>query len=215
MSDSALAVLASAAQFGSIIVKPKRAIGPFTAQVTIRETHHDELVMTDHPVEKGSTITDHAYKLPVAVTIECGWSNSPSNASVLSAASGIVTGTVSGVGALLTGNSQQQVKDIYSKLVTLQTSRVLMDVYTGKRLYKNMLIRSLRVVTDKHNEESLNVVFDLREIIIAGTTTILVSAPIAQQKNAPATAPVTNQGTKSLAPGTAYQGRGSINPTLP
>ena len=45
----------------SIFVRP-RSIGGFTADVTIEERHEDSLVVTQHPVETGSSIADHAYK---------------------------------------------------------------------------------------------------------------------------------------------------------
>lgn len=200
-------VITAVAQLGldSILVKPKRSIGPFKAQVTLREVHHDSLQITDHPVEQGASISDHAFKRPASVTIEAAWSNSPSNASLLGGLAGAVSGTISGVQSLVTGNNASQVKDIYEKLLKLQASAIPFDVYTGKRLYKNMLISELTTTSDVKNENILNITAELRQVIIVGTQTVSVDAPLANQKMAPLTAPVQNTGTQSLQPGSGYR----------
>jgi hypothetical protein len=96
----------------AILVRPKRQIGSFVAQVTIEEEHHDSLEVTDHPVEKGATITDHAFKRPAELTVLAGWSNSPSSnaagssSSVLGSLAGAVTGTIGGVVDLANQASQ-------------------------------------------------------------------------------------------------------------
>ena len=212
------------AQLGldSILVKPKRSIGPFSAQVTIREVHNDELQITDHPVSQGATISDHAFMMPATVTIEASWSNSPSNSGIIAGLIAAGTATIEGVQSLLTGNSADQVRDMYAKLLSLQKSRILFDVYTGKRVYKNMLCRSLSTTTDKNSENSLVVIAELRELIVVSTQTLSVSAPPEQQQNPAITQPVTNRGTQALQPTTAWTpgsaggGRGFVNPeTVP
>lgn len=204
-------IAAAAAQLGidSILIKPKRAIGAFTAQVTVSEQHQDDLQITDHPVEQGSTISDHAYMLPATVTITAMWSNSPSDSSILNGLVRGVTGTVSGSQSLLTGNSASQVKDIYAKLLELQSSRIPFDVYTGKRFYKNMMVQRMSVATDKSTENVLSVSITCRQVIIVGTRTVSVPAPIEQQAQAPATASPVNAGQQSLQPGTGYVSKGS------
>jgi hypothetical protein len=87
----------------AILVKPKRQIGDFVAMVTIEEEHHDTLRITQHPVERGASITDHAYKEPAQLIVTAAWSNSPnsnalgSSSSVLGSIAGAVTGTIGGV----------------------------------------------------------------------------------------------------------------------
>jgi hypothetical protein len=71
----------ASAQLGTdtILVRPKRQFGQFTADVVIREVHTDVLEITDQPVEQGASIADHAYKKPAELVIEMMWSNSPQN----------------------------------------------------------------------------------------------------------------------------------------
>lgn len=60
----------------ALISSPVRVIGTIIPDVVVEEHHRDQLVITDHPVERGAAISDHAFKLPVEVEIRCGFSNS-------------------------------------------------------------------------------------------------------------------------------------------
>lgn len=225
--------VSAALQLGlqSILIKPQRSIGPIVAQVTIQEVHQDTLEITDHPVEMGAVISDHAFKRPAELIITCAWSNSPSgngsnallnaglaagilglqganSATVLTGAvggglGGAVDQTAAGVQALLTGNSPDQVKAIYQRLLKLQEDRIPFDVTTGKRAYKNMLVRSLQVTTDQTSENALQVVATLRQVILVSTKPLVQSAPPEAQRFAGSTNPVTNFGTKVLGPAVA------------
>jgi hypothetical protein len=184
----------------SIIIKPKRAIGPFVAHVTLRERHVDELEIVDHPVEQGALISDHAFKRPPEVTIECAWSDSPRASGIGGGLISAVTGTTAGVQSIITGNSPDQVRDVYLKLLALQNSATLIDVHTGKRSYKDMLIRSIMVDTDKDSEHVLNVTATLRQVLIATVRVVSIAAPKNQQADPQATVPSVDKGIKQLLP---------------
>lgn len=198
----ALGIIQAGVQLGveAILVKPKRSIGPFEAQVTLREVHTDELEITDQPVEEGALITDHAFKRPAEVVIECAWSNSPQNKGLVAGLAGAVTGTVAGVNSIVTGNSLDQVRDIYQKLLALQASRQRMDVFTGKRVYKDMLIKMLVTESDKLTENILKVTVTLRQIIIAQVQVVTIAAPAEDQADPASTMPSLDKGMKSLIP---------------
>lgn len=206
----------------SILVRPTRNIGPFEAQVWLEENHVDELEISDHPVETGARITDHAFMRPSEVTIRCGWSNSPQGAAgpggLLGLAGGIVSGlvqTVPGLASLLSGNDESGVRAVYQNLLILQASRIPFDILTGKRAYDNMLIKSLRTTTDKDTENSLVVTVVCRQVLIVKTQVVTISAPADAQKTPQTTQPVTDQGTKSLDPAPAASKNAawtSINP---
>ena len=83
---------------------PRRAIGGFTATVTIEEVAVDELVITEHPVQQGAEITDHAYNKPSEVTLSVMWSE-----------------------------EDAPLAETYQKLLELQSSREPFDLVTGKR----------------------------------------------------------------------------------
>lgn len=159
---------------------PRRSInstlGTFSLYVTIEERHHDELVITDHPVEQGAAISDHAYKKPSELTMTIGWSNS----------------SLSSIGTLQFGNYS---RSTYQDLLALQKQRVPFDVSTGKRKYTNMLIQSLDTTTDAKTENSLIVTLHCREVIIVQTTTTQLQ-PAQNMASPQKTASISNTGTK-------------------
>lgn len=193
-----LGVVTAAAQLGlqSILVKPKRRIGSFEAHVTLREVHIDELEITEQPVEEGSQMTDHSFRRPSEVVIECAWSNSPQRANVVSAILGAIPQTIAGIQSIITGNSLDQVRQTYQRLLALQASRQPFDVLTGKRSYKNMLIKSLIVETDKERENILLVTATLREVLIASVKTVTIPAPKESQGLPSTTMPPIDKGMK-------------------
>lgn len=155
-----------------------RKIADFTAQVTVVESHVDTVRATEHPVEKGAAITDHAYKEPARLTLTVGWSNSGTQ----SAAQG-----------------DDYVRAMYARLLRLQALREPFSVTTGKRAYDNMLITSLAVDTDETTENALICVVGLQQLIIVQTQAVTVP-PRDVQKAPQKTAETTVAGTKQAVP---------------
>lgn len=164
---------------GSLLFAKKRTIMGLFADVTIEEQHNDELNITEHPVETGSPVSDHAYMNPPEVTIKLGWSESAGKLNSLLGNS-FIAGTPSLIG-------------VYEALLTLQRNAVRLVVMTGKRLYVDMLIKSLKVTTDMESENALFVTMTLKQVVI--TNTQETNLKIEQQKEPETTAPVTNAGT--------------------
>lgn len=139
-----------------------RKIGVLIPDVVVSEKHTDTLEITEHPVETGAAIADHAYKRPSEVVMEVGFAG---GGSLLDFASSLT-------GTSLLGMSP---RETYQKLLDLQSGRTTFDVVTGKRIYKNMLLRTIEVTTDKSTENVLSAVLTLREVIITSTQTVQVA----------------------------------------
>lgn len=217
MSSFGLGVVTAAVQLGvdAILVKPKRAIGPFVAHATVREVHYDDLEITDQPVEQGAVISDHAFKRPSEVLIECVWSDSKPNAGLIPGLVGAVTGTVAGVQSILSGNALDQVRDIYQKLLALQASRIPFDVFTGKRAYSNMLLASLSVETDRESENILRVNARLREVLMAQVQVVTIDAPPDQQAEPASTQPPVDKGFAQLGPAPRFNMSAAVDALTP
>ena len=140
---------------GPVLLRPRRSIGGLYPDVVVEESHEDNLQITEHPVEQGAAINDHAFKKPEMVTIHGGVSDSAAS-----------SGTE--------GRSEKTSQEFYEKLLDLQAKREPFDLVTGKRLHKNMLIESLSVVTDADTENSLVFTAQCREVIIVATQTTSV-----------------------------------------
>lgn len=223
MSTAKVVGVAQAAlAYGYTTVVPKverkfgNSKGEFDGYITLEEQHSDEVQITDHPIEQGAAITDHAFKLPSEVTVKISWSNSPSGAGLLGGIRGLLS-TVSIVQSNIRGSGANQVRSIYEKLLAAQLRREPMLVVTGKRQYPSMLIKSIVVTTDKATENMLAVTVTFREIIRVKTTIITVeTVPSANQKDPQATSSPVNNGTKQLAPASKVNGPAAdraINPT--
>lgn len=167
----------------SVLLRDGRNIGGIIPDVVIEESHSDTLTITDHPVEQGAAISDHAFLNPSQVTMRVAWSGS--SLALNGAVSGLVNGT------LLT-SPIKSVRDLYEELLALQRSRKPFGVMTGKRQYDNMLIQSLQVTTDAASENALVCSVDLREVIIVQTKAAQLK-PAAQATPAK-TSPTTDRG---------------------
>lgn len=163
-----------------------RKIGLIIPDVVVSEKHSDTLEITEHPVEVGAAVADHAYKRPPEVIMEVGFSG---GGSLLDFAD------TSSIGLSL-GLSPQET---YQELLDLQSSRIPFDVVTGKRLYSNMLIHALEVTTEKATENVLSAVLTLRGVLITQTQQIAV-ANKSDMKDGASTSAVANSGTKTTKP---------------
>lgn len=188
----------------TLLIKPQRSVGTIVMQAVISESHSDELQITDHPVEKGASISDHAFKLPAEVTIVGAFSNSPSVSGLIDGIIGGLKATFTGGQELFEGKAPQLVTDVYQSLLKLQAQAVPFDIYTGKRKYSNMLLKSISTTTDRRTENSLEVTLQCREVLIVSATLVSVPADKANQATPQVTQAPVAGGAKSLQPGSNF-----------
>lgn len=128
------------------VIEPHRTLGTLTGYITITEQAKDKLNVPMHPTAEGFKVADHSYRDPTTLQLS------------------IVFGVNDGLTLI----------EIYDKLLTMMDAREPMDVATGKRLHKNMLIVGLSNVTDADNERLLRIDVDLQELVIVKTQTTTV-----------------------------------------
>lgn len=178
----------------ALITGPGRSIGTLIPDVVVGEAHRDELIITQHPVEGGGIISDHAFLRPVEVEMQIGYSDS-------------------------TGRYVGYSRDAYERMRALQKSRRPINVSTGKRRYKNMLVRSIAVVTDSHSENILMATVSLQEVIIVSTQTTSTGSDTTKpadsksdQASPSTTGSTTDKGSQEPAAVNDYSFAGSFNP---
>lgn len=167
----------------TVTISPQRKIGSLDIDCTVVERGTDTYTATRHPVEQGASITDHVYREPAQLTMLVGFSNSSRQA----------------------GGSETYVVEKYNALLELQAKRSLLDVVTGKRTYKNMVITSLSQQTDQESQTTLFCNVTLTELIIVSTQVTTVPAS-EKQANPQQTAAIQQRGTvqpvdAALSPG--------------
>lgn len=152
-----------------------RLIGDIVPNITIEESHRDDVYVTKHPVEQGAAITDHAFKENPRLDMRIGFSDAGS--------------ILSGPGAA---------KRYYAQLLQMQEERQPIEVSTGKRLYSNMLITGLTTVTEEGFEYSAVINVRLEQILLVQTQ--ITAVPPASQQSAPQTsAPTVSGGVQQPA----------------
>lgn len=142
-----------------VLMKPQRSIGIIIPTIVVSEDHADVVQVTQHPVQTSAAIADHAFKEPATVTIMAGWSNADAFFDL----------------------TESYVREIYEGILRVQEERQLLDVYTGKRIYRNMVIVSVSTQTTAQTEYSLIANIICREVLTANVSAGLLSAQATQR----------------------------------
>ncbi len=174
--------------FSTLFTLQRRQIGVLIPDVVTAETHTDTLTTASHPVERGAKIYDHAWQNPAQLDMTIGCAGGGSLLDLWDTrllASGLSLG--------------QSPKEVYQKLRDAQQNRELLDVVTGKRLYRNMLITSITVSGSRDNENALIATLKLTEVLVSETQ-LSYSAGKDNMQQGVATAEVHNSGKKVTRP---------------
>lgn len=183
-----------------IQLTPRSSIGGIEIQATLEEIHNSTVQITEHPVELGAEITDHAFKKPDEVVLRCAWSNSSPQA-LLGTVQRLFSGELSGA---------DYVSDVYSQLRELQEARTPFEIVTTTRRYQNMLITALQVTRDQKTGNALVCTATCREVIIVQTKATTLP-PRQDQASPEETAEVEDRGTVQAVPATPSPG-GAVSP---
>ena len=143
----------------ALIREPLTQIAHFIPDVSIREMGRNDYAITDHPVETGAVVSDHAIQLPPAVEIVCVWSGSP--------------------------HGEDYPNRTLINLLLFQKKRQPIDVFTVRRHYANMLIQSVSHTTDKNTPDVLRATIRCRRIMIVSTKTTKTSEASQQSQQSP------------------------------
>lgn len=157
----------------ALIRSPGTQIDTLIPDVMVREMARDATAVTDHPVEVGAAISDHAFMLPEEIEMVLGWSDS-------------------------TGGYVGYSDEAYEMLLALQKERRPFELSTGRRLYKDMLITGIQETRDDKTANSLMVSVRMRRVIITQTQTTSGSAAKSDQANPAKTGSTTNVGRQQL-----------------
>lgn len=128
-----------------VVIRQDRRIDQVHATLVVEESGTDDLEMTQHPVQRGANITDHAYVKPSQLSMR-----------------------------IMFDDSEIPLEESYQNLLDLQASREPFEIITGKRMYRNMLFKSIGVTTDKATEQVLAVSCSFQQVILVDVTVTTV-----------------------------------------
>ena len=137
-------------------ISPQRTIAADneTLQVdaSLNEEHLSELEMAENPIQFGADVTDHAFLLPLQLTLEAGVSNTPV-----------------GNFDLISGTDQTRASSAYDQLKRYQEEVKALRVQTGLKLYESMLLVSLTTAQNVDTERVLIFTAVFRQAIFIDT----------------------------------------------
>ena len=133
----------------------KTNIAGYFFDAFLKLDHERRLTITDHPVEEGASITDHAFVEPKAVSIEIGMSD-------------VCTSFVDGQ---FTQRFSRSVS-AYDTLEKMQADRIPVSIHTKLATYQNMLIENITAPDDYLTRHGLRATVFFREIIVVSTDTV-------------------------------------------
>ena len=135
---------------------------------TVSERHQSKLTVTEHPVEKGANVSDHARKEPDVIDINGIISNHPILLNFDEDLQPSVVGT----------SPFERAQSAFNEFQRLQNTAALLTVSTETRIYENMMIVSLAAPKDAAKRFILDISLTLREFRRASVETIDAPEPI-------------------------------------
>jgi len=141
------------------LVYVKSNLGGWFFDAFIRQDHTRKLKMTEHPVQTGAAMVDHAYMEPVELTLTIKMSD---------AAESIVPGQFT--------NRWSRSVAAYDVLKEIQAQRIPCQVLTRLELYSNMMIQAISIPDDFRTLYGLEAVVTMREIPVAEVKTVKISS---------------------------------------
>ena len=142
---------------------------------SISESHTGEVEVTEHPIERGADITDHARPKPDRVTIE-----------------GLVSNTPLHRVPVQNGDADTA----YTILRDIKDKAKLVKVITAKRVYTNMIMEHLNVPANVKVGDSLQFTAQFKEVVVVQNKTIQTT--VAKEPKAQAKVPTGAQAAKVL-----------------
>lgn len=158
----------------TMIVSP--SYGRFTFDAVFRTDHMANVTLTQHPVQTGAAISDHAYSEPDEVTLEIGMSDAVSYA-----------GTNHSVNA-------------YSQLRAIMAKREPVTLITRLQSYKNMVITSMSAPDDYTTMNALKATIYFRQVEMVSVSTITVQQKVTASSTAQPTTSSSGSGSSTKKP---------------
>jgi hypothetical protein len=160
-------------------------IADIVLDASVNETHQGDVDVTDHPVEEGADISDHARVKPETVSIEAVISNTPLNSAQqkrVQSAQGDVTAETVGVDSPAGAVGFAEVG--YVRLKQLKDARQLVKVITGLRVYDNMMLTSLSIPRNAGVGDALRFTAQFKQVRLAQVRVKIVKVAKEPKANA-------------------------------
>lgn len=167
-------------------VSIKSSYGTYFFDVTFKESHSFQNVITQNPVQEGASIDDHVYQQPITFMWDVGVSD-----CFASANSGVPS-------------SPSHSSSAFTILKMLWETADTLTITTTFQQYKNMVLKSFIAIRDKATMSAMRATVIFQQIIVTSAVEISVSQKISSY---PQTTGKTDIGNKGLGGG-GFKGGG-------
>lgn len=140
-----------------LLIKSK-SFGRLSVDVVISTDHQANLTLTEHPVQQGAPVSDHAYMNPNEVSVEIG-----------------MTDVMEGSGADHSVNA-------YNTFRALMEKREPVTVVTRLKTYENMMITTISALDDHTTMHALRATIYFKEVNIVDVSTLKVQGSTSGSK---------------------------------
>jgi hypothetical protein len=164
--------------------KNPTTIDSVVLDASVTQSHVTEVEVTEHPVETGAAISDHARKKPDTLSIEGIVSNTPMSRSqdhrIIATQSGnLSTNVLEDHPADRPGYAE----DAYAKLLALADSGKLITIVTSLRTYDSMVLTNLTVPRDAKTGDVLRFTANFKRVrVVTNKTTVVKVAKVPRAK---------------------------------
>ncbi len=124
--------------------------------------HESTLSITEHPVQTGANVADHAFMQPNILSFEIGMSD-------------VMVDVTYGGFQSFSNDSVSRSVNAYKILRQLQSDRIMINVYTKLWNYTNMLIETISASDSNETAYALKANVTLKELLVATVTTVKIS----------------------------------------
>lgn len=134
-------------------------VGGYFFDAVLKADHSSTTKITEHPIQNGASISDHAYMLQDRLVLEIGMSDCMDS---------FVNGQFS--------NSNSKSVSAYQVLKNIQSTFQVLTIVTRLTSYKNMLIESINAPDDVKTKDGLKATVNFKQIFLADVNTNFISA---------------------------------------
>ena len=130
--------------------------GKFTFDAVFSTSHSILAVVTEHPIESGASVADHAYTQSPEITMQIGITDASTDTSTI-AGSALDRSTVA-----------------YQRMLMLMDLYEPFNLITRLYTYENMIITSISVEDDYSTQNALKATIIMKHIEIVSVSTVTV-----------------------------------------
>lgn len=150
------------------LVRLKTHLAGYFFDAFLNVNYTSELTITNHPVQNGANVSDHAYQEPVTIKMEILMSDSAVNYDDDTGADSNSNSTFEGLGYTRSVGA-------YRLLRQLQKDRRVFTIGTRLEEFQNMMIESINVDDDVETLYGLKATVTLKQVFIANEKVVKAS----------------------------------------